>query len=132
MLRFHSQLYEEMIIYCQREYPLEACGILSGKKSKVEKIYWMKNADKSAVSYSMGSKELLQVTKALRQEGKEMIGIFHSHVASRAYPSKTDVNLAFYPEAIYVIISLEDRKRPVVKGYRIVDGGIVPDELKLE
>jgi proteasome lid subunit RPN8/RPN11 len=121
-----------MVTHCQREYPLEACGILSGKKNKVEKIYRMRNADKSAVSYSMDSKELLQVTKTLRQEGREMIGIFHSHVASPADPSKTDVNLAFYPEATYVIISLKDRKRPVVKGYRIVNGEIAPDELKLE
>ncbi len=121
-----------MIAHCQRGYPLEACGILSGKQGRVEKVYPMKNADKSAVSYCMGSKELLQVTKALREEGKEMVGIFHSHVASPAYPSKTDVNLAFYPSAAYVIISLKDRKRPVASCYRIVDGEVVPDELKLE
>lgn len=123
-----------MIVHCQREYPLEACGILSGQLAlnKVEKVHRMKNKDKSAVSYSMDSKELLQLTKTLRREEKEIVGIFHSHVASEAYPSKTDVNLAFYPEAAYVIISLKDRKRPVVKGYRIVDGEIAPDELKLE
>jgi proteasome lid subunit RPN8/RPN11 len=121
-----------MIAHCQRGYPLEACGILSGKQERVEKVYPMRNADKSAVSYCMDPKELLQVTKALRQEGKEMIGIFHSHVASEGYPSKTDVNLAFYPGATYVIISLKDRKRPVVKGYRIVDGEIAFDKLELE
>lgn len=132
MLRFPSLLYEEMIAHCQRGYPLEACGIFSGKQERVEKVYPMRNADKSAVSYCMESSELLQVTKALRQEGKEMIGIFHSHVASEAYPSKTDVNLAFYPSAVYVIISLKDPKLPVALGYRIVDGEIAPDELKLE
>lgn len=123
-----------MIDHCQRQYPLEACGILSGRLAlnAVEKVHPMKNADKSAVSYSMDSKELLQLTKTLRQEGKEMVGIFHSHVASPAYPSRTDVNLAFYPEAAYVIISLEDRKRPVALGYRIINGEIVPDGLEFE
>ena len=139
MVHFPRFLYDEMITHCQQGYPLEACGILSGlpvgrigQGGEVEKVYRMKNVDKSAVSYSMDSKELLLVTKAIRQQAKEMVGIFHSHVASEAYPSQTDVNLAFYPEVSYVIISLKDRKRPVAKGYRIVNGKITPDVLKLE
>ena len=131
MLHFPRSLYDEMISHCLQGYPLEACGILAGREGSVEKVYHMKNADKSAVSYTMDPMELLQVTKAIRQEQREMVGIFHSHVASQPYPSKTDVNLAFYPEVIYVIISLKERKSPIAKGYKIMDGTVAPNELRV-
>lgn len=97
----------------------------------------MKNGDDgsargSAVRYAMDSRELLEVTQAIRRDQREMVGIFHSHVASEPYPSPTDVNLAFYPDAVYVIISLKDRRRPVARGYRIVEKEITPEELKVD
>ncbi len=137
MLRIPSQLYQQMIDHCLQWYPSEACGILSGKEGRVEKVYRMKNADDgsvkgSAVRYTMDSLELLKVTRSIRREEKEMIGIFHSHVASEPYPSQTDINLAFYPDAVYVIISLKDRRCPVARGYRIVEKEITPEELKVD
>lgn len=120
-----------MILHCQKGYPLEACGILAGHKRRVDKVYPMKNVDKSAVSYQMDPKELVRLDKTLRLEGRSMLGIFHSHVASEPSPSQTDINLAFYPEAAYVIISLIDRGNPLAKGYRIVEGEVSPVELKI-
>ena len=60
----------------------------------------------------------------MREAGKELIGIYHSHTGSPAYPSPTDVTLAYYPEAVYVIVSLMNRKNPDVKGYIICEDAI--------
>ncbi len=124
-------LYDQMIAHCQKGYPFEACGILVGKGGKIQKIYCTRNVDHSAVSYSIDSKELLQISKELRIQRLEMLGIFHSHVASEAYPSSVDKSLAFYPDATYVIISLANRTKPITKGYRIIEEKIIPEELEI-
>ena len=70
--------------------------------------------------------------KEIRNKGEEIIGIYHSHVASEAYPSNHDVELALYPEVSYVIISLKDNKNPSVRSFKIVEGKITEEELKIE
>jgi len=105
--------------HCDREYPNEACGILSGKEGRVEKIYRMTNAERSPSFYVMDPQEQFRVMKEMRQAGQELVGIYHSHTGGRAYPSATDVDLAYYPEAVYLIISLLDKKNPMARGFRI-------------
>jgi proteasome lid subunit RPN8/RPN11 len=82
----------------------------------------MSNAEPTPVSYFMQPKEQLRVMKELRQEGLAMVAIFHSHPQSPAYPSVKDISLAFYPEALYVIVGLMNREAPAIKAYSIIDG----------
>jgi [CysO sulfur-carrier protein]-S-L-cysteine hydrolase len=84
----------------------------------------MSNSEPSPVSYFMEPKEQFRVMKELRQEGLAMVAIFHSHPQSPAYPSVKDVSLAFYPEALYVIVGLMNREAPAIKAYAIIDGTI--------
>ncbi|MDP3786809.1 MAG: M67 family metallopeptidase [Candidatus Omnitrophota bacterium] len=132
MIFIKKNLVEKIIAHSRKEFPNEACGILVGKDGKAEKVYEMANVDKSPSSYLMEPKEQLKIMKEIRNSELEMVGIYHSHVASEAYPSSHDVELAFYPEASYVIISLKDKRNPRIRSFKIVDGRITEEEVKIE
>ena len=112
-----------MISHCRDTYPNEACGILAGKESKALKVYKMANIEKSPVSYEFDSREHIKAIRDMRENNHTMLAIFHSHPSSPAYPSAKDMNLAFYEDCIYVIVSLSEKK-PVVKGFLIREGDI--------
>ena len=118
--------------YCQKEYPKEACGILAGKEGMVEKIYRMQNISETPLMrYFMKPEEQLKVFKTMRADGEELVAIYHSHSASRAYPSETDEELAFYPDAVYLIISLQNFNKPVFRGFKITGNGIEEEEIAI-
>ncbi len=124
----------KIIDHCVAGLPNEACGILAGKDGRVERVYCMRNARPGPASYEMDPEEQFRVMKEIRQDGLLMLGTFHSHPGGQAYPSGIDVERAYwpgtlfpnYPEAVTVIVSLIDRRNPVVKGYSI-DGGTVSE-----
>src|SRR3989338_4191204 len=130
MIVIKKDLLERMIGHSRRELPVEACGILAGKAGVVGKVYEMANTDKSGATFFMDPKEQLRAMKEMRSSGLEMVGIYHSHVASQAYPSGHDVEMAFYPDASYVIVSLKEKARPSVRSFRIKDGKIEEEEVK--
>ena len=86
-------------------------------------------ADTPEKCYFMDSIEQLKVVKEIRKEELEMIGIYHSHPGSDAYPSARDVELAFYPAVAYIIVSLKNKQRPEIRAFRIVEGEIKEEEL---
>ena len=133
MIQIPRKIYDSMIQHAQSSYPNEACGILAAQPGEpVSDFFPMKNLDESSISYFMDPKEQLQVFKKMRQAGLEMRGIFHSHVASEAAPSQKDVRLAFYPEMSYLIVSLADRQKPVLRSFRIQDEKVEEEEVKIE
>lgn len=132
MLILKKELFEQIIAQCINEYPNEACGILAGKEAMVQKVYEMTNADKSPATYFMDAKEQFKVMKEIRNLGLEMLGIYHSHVASAAWPSAHDVELSFYPAASYAIVSLEDKNNPRIRSFKIKEGIIAEEEVKIE
>lgn len=109
-----------MIRHSKEVYPEEACGILSGDDDRVSYIFKMTNVEHSPVSYLMDSKEQFNVMKEMRSMGLQMLGIYHSHTASDAYPSAKDRELAFYDDVAYVIVSLVSAV-PVVRAFNIKD-----------
>jgi proteasome lid subunit RPN8/RPN11 len=113
-------LVDEIILHCKEVYPNEACGILAGKGRVVQKVYTMINIEKSGVSYMMEPKEQFTVMKEMREQGLEMVAIYHSHPYSDAYPSPKDINLAFYEDSLYVVLSLI-YKEPIIKAFEIKD-----------
>lgn len=147
MIILKKEFFEQIVKQCKQEYPNEACGILAGNDSYVaiqesqgvnaqrsiivERIYEMINLEKSPSFFSMSPEEQFKVTKDIRKLGLEMIGIYHSHVKSQAYPSSEDVKLAFYPEVSYVILSLQDLSNPVIKSFKIEEGKISEEEIKI-
>ncbi|MBI3252468.1 MAG: M67 family metallopeptidase [Candidatus Omnitrophica bacterium] len=131
-IKIHKGVYDRMIAHAKSGYPNEACGILAGKpKGPAGVFYPMRNADESPISYFMDPREQLGVFKKMREAGLEMKGIFHSHVASAAYPSQKDVRLAFYPEASAVIVSLSDLKKPVVCSFKIDRETVTEEKIEI-
>jgi proteasome lid subunit RPN8/RPN11 len=116
-----------MVAHCQGRYPEEACGILAGQGGIVTQVYPMTNVEHSAIGYSMEPKEQLGVEKQMRLRTQRMLGIYHSHTASDAYPSSVDVSLAISPDISYVLVSLKRREAPSIKSYRI-DGTRIQEE----
>ncbi len=132
MLILESAISEKIIKHCKEYFPEEACGILAGNKDKTEIAYPMDNTDRSPESYFMDPREQLKTMKCIREQGLEMLAIYHSHSFSRAYPSKKDVELAFYPDVSYVIVSLADKKLPVIRSFKIQEGNIKEEEVRIE
>ena len=130
MLRIAQAFHDEVITYCQSRYPKEACGLLAGSKDApgperaVVQVYPMTNVEDSPIGYAMDPREQLQVEKQMRQRGQRLVGIYHSHTATEAYPSPVDVRLAIAPDVSYVLVSLRDRANPVFRSYLIDEARI--------
>ena len=132
MLTLKKELLLRIIGQCQEKFPNEACGILAGRNSVAEKVYPLTNiSDNPKLCYIIDPKEQLSIFKQLRSDNLEMLAIFHSHIDVEAYPSKKDVELAFYPDSSYIIISLSKQKTPQARSFRIVEGKISEEELKI-
>lgn len=132
MLKLPKELFQQIVQQCLEELPNEACGILAGKNCSAERVYAMANIDKSPQTYFMEAKEQLKVMKQIRSYSLEMLAVYHSHVTSGAYPSKHDVELVFYPELSYVIVSLKEKNNPFARSFRITEGQISEEELLIE
>src|SRR5437016_3815163 len=126
-------MYEEMVEHALSEFPNEACGQILGRAGSPERFVIMRNADASPVTYRFDSDEQFKVWRGCQEEGldDDPYAIYHSHTHSEAYPSETDRRQAFYPEARYLILSLEDRERPVLRGFRIEDDRVTEEEVKI-
>ncbi len=140
MLHIKKYDLQKMYEHCLAGFPNEACGMLAGKDGSVEKVYVMKNAKPGPDYYEMDPEEQFKVMKEIRDSGLMMIGLFHSHPSGQAYPSPVDVNNAYwpgtqlpnYPDAVYVIVSLLDRLKPVARGFLIEEGNVSEIVLKAE
>ena len=130
-LALTAVLRDEIIAHCRTQYPKEACGLLAGRGGVVEQVYPMRNVEDSPVGYSMDPQEQLQVERRMRQSGQHLVGIFHSHTASAAYPSSVDVRLAISPDLSYVLVSLKDQAHPEFKSYRIAGTEIMPEDVAI-
>jgi len=131
MLTITKSDLQKILEHCRREHPNEACGILAGTGGRVERVYSLASEVPSPSFYRIDSKEHFRVIREMREAGKVLIGIYHSHTGSPAYPSSTDVELAYYPEAVYVIVSLMDAARPQVKGFTICEREITEVPLSI-
>ncbi len=108
-----QEFLKEIISHCKGIYPNEACGLLAGKTNIVERVYKTTNTILSSVNYEMDPKEQLKCEKEIRGAGLKVIGIYHSHPSSSAYPSQLDIvrvhwpgdpDMPLYPDACYMII----------------------------
>jgi [CysO sulfur-carrier protein]-S-L-cysteine hydrolase len=131
VIELGRSLYQDIVEHGLREFPNEACGLVAAKEGTPTRVYAMKNVDASPVSYRLDPKEQLKVFSEMDDEGLELAGIYHSHTHSEAYPSDTDVKLAFYPDARYILVSLADRADPVTRSFFIVEGEVIEEELTI-
>ena len=131
MLTIKKTDLQSIYEHCDSVYPNEACGILAGRNNRVQKVYTLVSEMPSPTFYQIDSKEHFRVIREMREAGIDLVSIYHSHPGGPAFPSATDVDLAYYPEAVYLIVSLMDRQNPVAKGYNIIKGEITEVPLNI-
>lgn len=129
-LRLASSFVEEMIEHALEDAPNECCGIIAGKDGKAEKLFRAKNAEASPYRYKVDDKDLFRIYRECSDNEWDFLAIYHSHTASEAYPSPTDVRLAFWPDAYYVLVSTKEPGPPVVRAFRITDGEIQEEPIE--
>jgi [CysO sulfur-carrier protein]-S-L-cysteine hydrolase len=129
MLQIDNDHYQALVAHARAEYPNEACALLAGRDGVVERVYALPNAEASPTFYVVEPKAQLRAMTEMDDLDLDLAGIFHSHVATEAYPSRTDVELAAYPDAAYLILSLADQDAPVLRAFRIRDGRVDEERL---
>ena len=155
-LTIPQTIVDEMLAHARELHPFECCGLLAGKDGRILAHYPITNTiardqraihvfqdanvkrldelsatTRAEVAYFMDPKELLAAFKDIRQRDLELSVIYHSHTRSPAYPSQTDIGLAYYPETAYLIISLENKARPDLRAFWISDRSVRPAEFRI-
>jgi [CysO sulfur-carrier protein]-S-L-cysteine hydrolase len=136
-LRLSVAQHRALVGHCLDGQPDEACGLMAGPvigeepTGYVSSVYPCRNADASARTYTVDSRDLIRAMRDAESRGEELIGVFHSHTHTDAYPSETDVRQSVEPGWVYVLVSLRDGD-PVLRAYRIRDGAISECPVVLE
>jgi proteasome lid subunit RPN8/RPN11 len=128
-LSLPQSFIDEIIAHAQADAPNECCGIIAGQDGRAVKLFRAKNSEASPYRYNVEPKDLFRIYRECDENGWGFLGIYHSHTASEAYPSPTDVRLAFWPEAYYILVSLQDAANPAVRAFRILDGAVSEEEI---
>ncbi len=133
VLVIRTDLVDAILAHARADHPDEACGVLAGPEGsdRPERHIAMVNAERSPTFYRFDAQEQLKVWRAMENSGDAPVVIYHSHTATEAYPSRTDVSLAAEPDAHYVLVSTRDPGRDEVRSYRIVDGVVTEEPVDI-
>jgi proteasome lid subunit RPN8/RPN11 len=132
MFTIERHYIDEMIAHARQEAPLECCGVLGGRDGRVLKLYRATNAEQSRYCYNIDSQELFDINRECEENGWQFLAIYHSHTASKPYPSPTDIRLAaLWPESLYFIVSLLTPENPEVRAFRIREGAVTEEDIEV-
>ncbi|NUS51149.1 MAG: M67 family metallopeptidase [Nocardioidaceae bacterium] len=137
MLRIDQETHDAIVAHAKRDHPDEACGVVAGPEGsdRPERFVPMVNAASSPTFYEFDPTDLLRLYKEMDANGEEPVVVYHSHTATEAYPSRTDIGLAQEPHAHYVLVSTREHGNsdgPVeFRSYRIVDGEVTEEEVSV-
>ncbi|MEE8174616.1 MAG: M67 family metallopeptidase [Dehalococcoidia bacterium] len=124
MFHLGKRYADELVSHAKAEAPNECCGILAGVEGRITKLYRARNTENSPLRYNLDPRELLRIVKEIEAKGWELLGIYHSHTHTEAYPSATDIELALWPEALYLIVSLKNPEEATIRAFRIAAGQV--------
>jgi len=128
-MRISQALIDEIVAHALEDAPNECCGMIASAGGEAVEVLRARNAAASPLRYEIDGMEQYRMQTAIEDAGRDLGAIYHSHTRSAPYPSQTDINLAFYPESLYVIVGVKDPDAPEVRAYRIVDGQVTEAEL---
>ncbi|MCU1646524.1 MAG: Mov34/MPN/PAD family protein [Nocardia sp.] len=133
MLVIRAELVKAMVAHARADHPDEACGVIAGPEGadRPERFVPMVNAERSPTFYRFDSGEQLRVWRAMDDADEEAVVIYHSHTATEAYPSRTDISYASEPNAHYVLISTRDPEQHELRSYRILDGVVTEEPVEI-
>jgi [CysO sulfur-carrier protein]-S-L-cysteine hydrolase len=131
MLTISVELRSKIVAHALADHPDEACGVIAGPagSDRPERFIPMLNAERSPTFYRFDSLEQLRVWRDMDDRDEEPIVIYHSHTATEAYPSRTDISYASEPEAHYVLVSTKQADQPEFRSFRIVDGEVTEEDV---
>ena len=127
LVRIPEALTAEIVAHARAEAPNECCGMIASVDGVAVKVFPAENAAASPLRYEIGPAEQYRIEMAIDDAGWDLGGIYHSHTRSDPDPSETDRNLAFHPEAVYLIVGLKHDPPPDLKGWWIRDRGGIPE-----
>jgi proteasome lid subunit RPN8/RPN11 len=133
MLTISSALYEKIVAHARADHPDEACGVIAGPagSDRPERFIPMLNAERSPTFYRFDSMDQFRVWRDMDERGEEPVVIYHSHTATEAYPSRTDIAYASEPGAHYVLVSTRDPEKPEFRSFRIAGGVVTEEEVRI-
>jgi proteasome lid subunit RPN8/RPN11 len=133
VLQLSKDVYDAIVAHARRDHPDEACGVVAGPTGtdQAARFIPMMNAERSPTFYRFDSMEQFQVWKEMDARDEEPVVIYHSHTATEAYPSRTDISLATEPGAHYVLVSTRDPETVEFRSFRILDGEVTEEEIAL-
>jgi proteasome lid subunit RPN8/RPN11 len=133
MLTLDPATYNAIVAHARADHPDEACGLVALRDGVPTRVIPMTNVERSPTFYVMDSQELFAAFRSMRNNGEddEEFVIYHSHTATEAYPSRTDVSIAAYPDAHYVLVSTRSPDEVELRSYRIVDGVVTEEDVVL-
>jgi proteasome lid subunit RPN8/RPN11 len=130
-LRISRELLDDVIAHAREDAPNECCGMIASSDGEAVAVHRARNTAASPFRYEMDGMEQYRIQTEIEDAGLQLGAIYHSHTRSAPEPSQTDINLAFYPEALYVIVGLKGPV-PDVRAWRIVDGAVSEAQLEIE
>ena len=133
MLTIRRDLVDAMVEHARRDHPDEACGVIAGPlgSDRPERLVEMLNAERSPTFYRLDSGDQLKVWREMDAADEEPVVIYHSHTATEAYPSRTDISYASEPGAHYVLVSTRDPDQYELRSYRIIDGEVTEEPVEV-
>jgi proteasome lid subunit RPN8/RPN11 len=133
VLEIAQSTYDEIVAHARQDHPDEACGVVAGPvgSDRPERLVPMLNAARSPTFYEFDSADLLALYREMDDRDEEPVVIYHSHTATEAYPSRTDIALAQEPGAHYVLVSTREPDSVEFRSYRIVDGDVSEEEVRV-
>jgi [CysO sulfur-carrier protein]-S-L-cysteine hydrolase len=133
MLTISRALQADIVGHARADHPDEACGVIAGPagSDRPERFIPMTNAERSPTFYRFDSIEQLKVWREMDDRDEEPVVIYHSHSATEAYPSRTDISYASEPGAHYVLVSTRDPDEAEFRSFRIVDGAVTEEEVRV-
>jgi proteasome lid subunit RPN8/RPN11 len=133
VLQLDQAIYDAIVAHARRDHPDEACGIVAGPDGTDEPARFvpMMNAERSPTFYRFDSAEQLAVWREMDDRDEVPVVIYHSHTATEAYPSRTDISLAAEPDAHYVLVSTREPDTTEFRSYRIVDDVVTEEPVKI-
>ncbi|MFG3441771.1 Mov34/MPN/PAD-1 family protein [Nonomuraea sp. NPDC047897] len=130
MLQISQELADKIVAHARADHPDEACGVIAGRDGVPERFIPMANAERSPTFYRFDSMEQFRVWREMDDRDEEPVVIYHSHTATEAYPSRTDISYASEPNAHYVLVSTRDEVEVEFRSYRILDGVVTEEEVR--
>jgi [CysO sulfur-carrier protein]-S-L-cysteine hydrolase len=133
MLTISHGLRAQIIAHARADHPDEACGVIAGRSGsdQPERFIPMVNAERSPTFYRFDSMEQLRVWREMDERDEEPVVIYHSHSATEAYPSRTDISYASEPGAHYVLVSTRDPDQDEFRSFRIADGVVTEEAVRV-